>query len=72
MGYFIQVVLPDDGDKSEPHIARQVADVSTVLVWLRSLGLERYEDVFVREEIDWDALQWLTEEVCASFLHNQL
>ncbi|KAK7829700.1 dna cross-link repair protein snm1 [Quercus suber] len=51
------VVLPgDDDDKSEPQIARQVADVSTVLVWLRSLGLERYEDVFVREEIDWDAL----------------
>ncbi|KAL4650622.1 hypothetical protein ACB092_01G100800 [Castanea dentata] len=57
------LVLPnDDDDKSEPQIARQVVDVSTVLVWLRSLSLERYEDVFVREEIDWDALQWLTEE----------
>ncbi|XP_009363003.2 LOW QUALITY PROTEIN: DNA cross-link repair protein SNM1 [Pyrus x bretschneideri] len=33
-----------------------------VLEWLRSLGLEKYKDAFVREEIDWDTLQWLTEE----------
>lgn len=41
----------------------QVVDVSPVLGWLRSLGLERYEEAFVREEIDWDSLKWLTEEV---------
>ncbi|XP_050364634.1 DNA cross-link repair protein SNM1 [Argentina anserina] len=33
-----------------------------VIEWIRGLGLEKYEDIFVREEIDWDALQWLTEE----------
>ncbi|CAL1390080.1 unnamed protein product [Linum trigynum] len=37
-------------------------DVSPVLQWLRSLGLERYEEPFVREEIDWDSLKWLSEE----------
>ncbi|XP_065848777.1 uncharacterized protein [Euphorbia lathyris] len=40
----------------------QVVDVSPVITWLRSLGLERYEEAFVREEIDWDSLKWLTEE----------
>lgn len=41
----------------------QVVDVNPVLGWLRSLGLERYEESFMREEIDWNSLQWLTEEV---------
>ncbi|KAJ4848875.1 hypothetical protein Tsubulata_044101 [Turnera subulata] len=42
--------------------ARGVVDESPVVRWLRNLGLERYEEAFVREEIDWDSLQWLTEE----------
>ncbi|XP_028059645.1 uncharacterized protein LOC114263338 isoform X1 [Camellia sinensis] len=41
---------------------RQIADISPVLDWLRGLGLARYEEIFVQEEIDWDTLQWLTEE----------
>lgn len=41
----------------------QVLNVSPVVDWLRNLGLAKYEDVFVREEVDWDTLQWLTEEV---------
>lgn len=36
--------------------------------WLCGLGLAKYGDAFVREEIDWDTLQWLTEEV--SILKN--
>lgn len=40
-----------------------VNDISPVLKWVRSLGLAKYEDVFLREEIDWDTLQSLTEEV---------
>ncbi|KAL0671914.1 hypothetical protein Bca4012_034618 [Brassica carinata] len=39
-----------------------VSDLSPVLKWVRSLGLAKYEDVFLREEIDWDTLQSLTEE----------
>ncbi|XP_010518204.1 PREDICTED: DNA cross-link repair 1A protein-like [Camelina sativa] len=39
-----------------------VTDLSPVLKWLRSLGLAKYEDVFIREEIDWDTLHSLTEE----------
>lgn len=39
-----------------------VNDLSPVLKWVRSLGLAKYEDVFLREEIDWDTLQSLTEE----------
>ncbi|KAJ0091011.1 hypothetical protein Patl1_13732 [Pistacia atlantica] len=41
---------------------QQVVDVSPVVKFLHSLGLGRYEEAFVREEIDWDTLQWLTEE----------
>ncbi|KAM0949214.1 putative metallo-beta-lactamase, sterile alpha motif domain, DNA repair metallo-beta-lactamase [Dioscorea sansibarensis] len=40
----------------------QVVDANPVLEWLRSLGLSKYEEAFSREEIDWDTLQWLTEE----------
>ncbi|KAG7570597.1 DNA repair metallo-beta-lactamase [Arabidopsis thaliana x Arabidopsis arenosa] len=39
-----------------------ITDLSPVLIWLRSLGLAKYEDVFIREEIDWDTLKSLTEE----------
>ncbi|XP_020536648.1 uncharacterized protein LOC105638059 isoform X2 [Jatropha curcas] len=44
------------------HSPRQVVDVSPVLKWLQNLGLERYEEAFIQEEIDWDSLKWLTEE----------
>ncbi|XP_073129443.1 uncharacterized protein [Henckelia pumila] len=37
-------------------------NVSPVVEWLRNLGLAKYEDIFVREEIGWDELQRLTEE----------
>ena len=33
-----------------------------VAVWLRSLGLERYEAAFRDNEIDWEVLQKLTSE----------
>ncbi|KAG5030876.1 hypothetical protein JHK85_014858 [Glycine max] len=51
-------VVPDDDEKG----AQQVPKVASVVDWLRGLGLNKYEDVFVREEVDWDTLQWLTEE----------
>lgn len=35
---------------------------NSVVEWLRNLGLSRYEDIFIREEVDWETLQWLTEE----------
>lgn len=50
-------------DNSPIKSYRQNTDVYPVLEWLRSLGLARYEEIFVQEEIDWDTLQWLTEEV---------
>lgn len=40
----------------------QMGHISPVLVWLHNLGLSRYEEVFIREEIDWDSLKWLTDE----------
>jgi DNA cross-link repair 1A protein len=43
--------------------AQSVAKVSPVVDWLGDLGLAKYEEVFAREEVDWDTLQWLTEEV---------
>lgn len=38
-------------------------DVGPVVTWLTNLNLGKYVDIFVREEIDWDTLKWLTEEV---------
>ncbi|KAH6760693.1 sterile alpha motif domain-containing protein [Perilla frutescens var. frutescens] len=49
-----------DGSPLKP-VTNEV-DVSPVVKWLRNLGLEKYEEIFVRQEIDWDALQWLKEE----------
>jgi DNA cross-link repair 1A protein len=43
--------------------AQSAANVSPVVDWLRDLGLAKYEEIFAREEVDWDTLQWLTEEV---------
>lgn len=51
-----------------PQLVPQVVNVSPVVDWLRNLGLAKYEDVFVTEEVDWDTLQWLTEEVSLFFL----
>ncbi|PPS18295.1 hypothetical protein GOBAR_AA02274 [Gossypium barbadense] len=48
-----------DGPLSSP---RQVVDVSPVVNWLSGLGLAKYAAAFVREEVDWDTLKWLTEE----------
>ena len=38
-------------------------DVGPVVTWLTNLNLGKYVDIFVKEEIDWDTLKWLTEEV---------
>ncbi|OMO86448.1 hypothetical protein COLO4_21164 [Corchorus olitorius] len=53
--------LPEvvDGPPLSP---RQAVDVSPVVKWLNNLGLAKYADAFVREEVDWDTLKWLTEE----------
>ncbi|RDX83704.1 DNA cross-link repair protein SNM1, partial [Mucuna pruriens] len=51
------VAVPGD-EKGTQHVPK----VASVVDWLRGLGLEKYEDVFVREEVDWDTLQWLAEE----------
>ncbi|CAL5074130.1 unnamed protein product [Urochloa decumbens] len=37
-------------------------EIRRVIEWLRNLGLSKYEEIFIREEIDWETLQWLTEE----------
>lgn len=37
-------------------------DMAPVVTWLTNLNLAKYVDIFVKEEIDWDTLKWLTEE----------
>lgn len=79
-GNLLQPVLPNDDtglhcagqvlNSSPIRSPRQAVDVSPVLEWLRSLGLAKYEENFVREEIDWDSLQWLSDEVCFMFFHK--
>ncbi|KAG2400381.1 DNA cross-link repair protein [Vigna angularis] len=60
------VAVPED-DKGAPHVPK----VASVVDWLHGLGLGKYEVIFVREEVDWNTLQWLTEEVYLS-LRKQL
>lgn len=55
-----EVVIP--ASKIKPDLPQQAADANPVLEWLRTLGLSRYEEAFVKEEVDWETLQWLTEE----------
>ncbi|EFH58287.1 sterile alpha motif domain-containing protein [Arabidopsis lyrata subsp. lyrata] len=54
--------LIEESTDDPVQLPQLVTDLSPVLKWLRSLGLAKYEDVFIREEIDWDTLQSLTEE----------
>ncbi|QCE16336.1 benzoate 4-monooxygenase [Vigna unguiculata] len=51
------VAIPED-EKGAQHGPK----VASVVDWLHGLGLGKYEVIFVREEVDWDTLQWLTEE----------
>lgn len=55
-----------------PQLVPQVVNVSPVVDWLRNLGLAKYEDLFVTEEVDWDTLQWLTEEVSLFSVLNSI
>nr|AQX44222.1 hypothetical protein [Phalaenopsis equestris] len=48
--------------QTKPNACNQIVDTNPVIEWLRALDLCRYEEAFVREEIDWDTLHWLTEE----------
>ncbi|KAK1288978.1 DNA cross-link repair protein SNM1 [Acorus calamus] len=54
--------VPIPTDEINPRSLQQADDTSPVISFLSNLGLSRYEDAFIREEIDWDTLQWLTEE----------
>ncbi|KAK9102401.1 hypothetical protein Sjap_019655 [Stephania japonica] len=54
-------VIPNHGNPM-PESPNLGLNVVTVLEWLQNLGLSKYKEIFVREEIDWDTLQWLTEE----------
>ncbi|XP_024963152.1 DNA cross-link repair protein SNM1 [Cynara cardunculus var. scolymus] len=49
-------------DESSCHPPGKMGHISPVVEWLHNMGLSRYEEVFIREEIDWDSLKWLTEE----------
>ncbi|KAL8537002.1 hypothetical protein ACS0TY_012257 [Phlomoides rotata] len=50
-------------DGSPGKSAANGVDVSPVVEWLHNLGLfGKYEEIFLKQEIGWDALQWLTEE----------
>ncbi|XP_038897130.1 uncharacterized protein LOC120085288 isoform X2 [Benincasa hispida] len=55
-------LTPDKKQTLGPQQSGDNSRFSNVLRWLHDLGLSRYQDIFVREEIDWDALQWLTDE----------
>ncbi|WOK94095.1 hypothetical protein Cni_G02797 [Canna indica] len=39
-----------------------VVDINPVVQWLEFLGLSKYKENFLKEEIDWETLQSLTEE----------
>ncbi|XP_054819313.1 uncharacterized protein LOC129318516 [Prosopis cineraria] len=54
------ITLPED--EMGPQLLPKAATSSPVVDWLHNMGLSKYEGVFVKEEVDWDTLQWLTEE----------
>ncbi|KAF8657812.1 hypothetical protein HU200_059974 [Digitaria exilis] len=47
--------------EKEPCAGENV-ETRRVTEWLSNLGLSKYEEIFIREEVDWETLQWLTEE----------
>lgn len=55
--------IPDSMCNQRSSLSGENVDTVPVIEWLRDLGLSRYEDIFIKEEIDLDSLQWLTEEV---------
>ncbi|XP_076887323.1 uncharacterized protein LOC143537431 [Bidens hawaiensis] len=55
-------VLDDPPCLAPDQTTGQTHHVSPITAWLQSLDLSRYEEVFNREEIDWDSLKWLTDE----------
>eukprot|EP01018_Ginkgo_biloba_P027587 Gb_40486 [translate_table: standard] len=54
------VISKSDTPKADA--LKTIVDVTPVIKWLETLSLSRYADIFIKEEIDWDTLQWLTEE----------
>lgn len=62
--FLLQVALTPDKKQTSGPRQSDNSKFSTVLKWLHDLGLSKYEGLFVREEVDWDTLQWLTDEVC--------
>nr|GLL16710.1 uncharacterized protein LOC109163475 isoform X1 [Ipomoea trifida] len=49
-------------DASPARTPQKLVAMPPVVEWLRKLGLAKYEELFIQQEIDWDTLQWLTEE----------
>ncbi|PKA47063.1 DNA cross-link repair protein SNM1 [Apostasia shenzhenica] len=54
--------VPNPVGEASSETCQQLVGTNLVIEWLRLLGLSRYEDSFISEEVDWDTLQWLTEE----------
>ncbi|XP_021774860.1 DNA cross-link repair protein SNM1-like [Chenopodium quinoa] len=48
--------------QSPEQAPEQATAVASVIKWLHSLDLSKYEAAFIQHEIDWESLQWLTEE----------
>ncbi|KAL6655508.1 hypothetical protein ACP70R_006334 [Stipagrostis hirtigluma subsp. patula] len=51
----------NSNNEREPCAVENVEN-KRVVEWIRNLGLSKYEEIFIREEVDWETLQWLTEE----------
>ncbi|XP_065042284.1 uncharacterized protein LOC135675746 [Musa acuminata AAA Group] len=54
--------VADPISEMKSNASEGVVDISLVTQWLQSLGLSKYKDIFVKEEINWETLQCLTEE----------
>jgi SAM domain (Sterile alpha motif) len=55
--------MPDSVCNGRSILRGRNVDMISVNEWLKNLGLSRYEDIFIQEEVDLESLQWLTEEV---------
>nr|XP_018683170.1 PREDICTED: DNA cross-link repair protein pso2/snm1 isoform X1 [Musa acuminata subsp. malaccensis] len=62
--------VADPISEMKSNASEGVVDISPVTQWLQSLGLSKYKDIFVKEEINWETLQCLTEEDAFRYLRG--
>ncbi|XP_021845558.2 DNA cross-link repair protein SNM1 isoform X1 [Spinacia oleracea] len=59
-------------DKASVQSSEPTTALAPIIEWLHGLDLAKYKAAFIQQEIDWESLQWLTEEDLISIGINAL